>query len=225
MASQYKKRIDKIINNSLTPLLKINGFRKSGSVFISQSKTVYWLVDIQKSRWNDKQEANFTLNCGIYIPEVVSGGYTIRKVPIRPSLMDCCLSVRIGILNTPPNDKWWNITNTNNEVEEDNDIISEIRASVTRKLLPFLKRFESQEKVLAFLTNPPSNISDKFVSPRNEVIRFIYAAFIYAGQGNTIKAKEAMKCALERTDKIKWPIIDIIAARLEQKINNVMKSK
>ena len=108
MTSQFTRRIDGILKSALTPLLRSRGFRKRGPVYVAEHGEVTWLVDVQKSQWNDRNEAQFTVNGGVYVPGVVSG-YSRRPDPAEPKMVDCCLSVRIGMLDESRVDKWWKI--------------------------------------------------------------------------------------------------------------------
>ena len=95
MESLLAKRISGILGSGLTPLLRAHEFRKCGQVYVSERGDVSWVVHVQRSRWNDETEAQFTINEGIYTPGVV-GAYLGRPEPSALKLVDCCLSVRIG---------------------------------------------------------------------------------------------------------------------------------
>jgi hypothetical protein len=60
------KLIDELIKNYLAPLMKDEGFRKSGANFWREDATVIDVLNIQKSQWNDAWEASFYVNLGTY---------------------------------------------------------------------------------------------------------------------------------------------------------------
>ena len=214
MASRFDKRIGEILKKSLLPLMRTRGFCKNGSTYIALRDEVTWLVDVQKSRWNDSHEAQFTINGGVYIPGVVSG-YSGRPEPAKPKLVDCCLSVRIGMLDESRLDKWWKLNDADNEEEHDEQIAAELSARVGRQLLPFLGRFDSRKEVVAFLTTPPISAADKLVSPQDETRRHAYAAFIYAGQRNAAKAQEEIERAAQEA---KGSPVENVMQKLRQRL-------
>ncbi|MCB9869356.1 MAG: DUF4304 domain-containing protein [Planctomycetes bacterium] len=136
---------------SLTPLLRSHGFRKEGSVYLAQYGEMALLVDIQKSRWNDEDDAKFTVNGGIYIPGIVSA-YSGRPDPEKPKIADCSLSVRIGMLDELRLDKWWKVTSRDSRQDVvDEEIARELCDRVEMLLLPFLAKFESPAGVAEYL--------------------------------------------------------------------------
>ena len=198
MASPFEKRIDGILKNSLTPLLKPQGFRKSGRIYRAQRDDIIWLVNVEMSLWNDKDQAQFTVSGGVYVPGIV-GRYLNKPEPARPTLGYCCVSVRMGMLDESRLDKWWELTWSGDPNEADKQIAAELSDRVENLLLPFLGTFNSPEGVAAYLLAPrtPDN---RFVSPQDELGRRIYAALIYARQGNTAKAREEIDRAAREAE-------------------------
>lgn len=60
------KLIDELVKNYLAPLMKSEGFRKSGQNFWRDSEESIDVLNIQKSQWNDAREASFYINLGTY---------------------------------------------------------------------------------------------------------------------------------------------------------------
>ena len=207
MASPFAQRVSAILRSGLTPLLRSHGFRKHGQVYVSERGDVLWIVDVQKSRWNDGTEAQFTINGGVYVPGVVSA-YSRRPEPSIPKLVDCCLSVRIGMLDDSKLDKWWKVTASDApEDAVDEQISTEIRDRVGNHLLPFLQRFESSVEVAEFLEGP-MNSATCSVSPRSLAQRHAYASLIYLRLGNTAKARSEIDEAVREAEGT--PIDEVI---------------
>lgn len=195
MASPFAQRIARIIKGNLTPLLKSHGFRKEGSVYVADHGDMAWLIDIQKSRWNDHDEAQFTVNGGVYVPGVVSV-YVRQPDPAKPKIDDCCMSVRIGMLEESQCDKWWKVTaDDDRPVVVDEMIATELRDWIENLLLPFLAKFESPVDIAEFLEQP-TDASNRFVAPQSAAMRRAYASLIYARIGNADKARHAIEQAV-----------------------------
>ncbi len=199
MASPFAQRIAGVLKGGLTPPLRARGFRKEGCVFVAEHDDVVWLVDVQKSRWNDGDEAQFTVNGGVYVPGIVSG-YSGRPEPAKPKLADCCLSVRIGMLDESRIDKWWKVTASDDLQDAvDEGIAAEVRDRVEGLLLHFLQSFESRAVVAEFLAGS-TDIATRFVSPQAAAQRHAYASLIYSGLGNSAKAQSEIELAMREAE-------------------------
>lgn len=199
MTAVFKQRIDGILAAGLTPLLRSRGFRKRGTLYVADHGEVSWLVDVQNSRWNANDEAQFTVNGGVYVPGVVSG-YSLRPKPAVPKMVDCCLSVRIGMLDESRVDKWWKITPLDRPEEVvDEGIAIEVRRHVEFLLLPFLERFESAAAVAEFLERPTDRATG-LVAPQSSPQRHAYASLIYSKLGNSAKARKEIEQAVREAE-------------------------
>lgn len=194
MTSPFDKRLDAILKDSTTPLLKSWGFIERGRTYVARRNALAWLVDVQKSRWNDREEAQFTLNGGVYVPGVVSR-YSSRPEPSSPKLADCCLSVRAGMLDHSRLDKWWKLSASQHPDDVDRQIGAELSERLENALLPFLSNFDSLDAIVEYLSAPvtPAN---RFVSPQTEAQRRAFAALIHAAQGNTAEARDEIDVAM-----------------------------
>lgn len=195
MKSILTRRVDGILGGELTTLLRERGFRKQGRLYVAESDTVTRLVEAQLSRWSDEDEARFSINGGVFVPGVVSA-YSGREETINPKLLDCCLSVRIGMLDSTPSDKWWKITASDaTPCATDEQIGADIRNHMESTLLPFLARFESPSAVAAFLARPIEDAT-KYVFPRSAAQRHSYASLIYSLLGDTERARKEIDFAV-----------------------------
>lgn len=187
------RRVNGILKASLTPFLKSLGFHKTAMVYRAQQADLTWIINVQLSQWNDDEHVSFTLNGGIYVPGVVSR-YSPRPEPIRPSLLDCCVSVRIGMLDESKLDVWWSFRGTQWSEKKVRQVGSSIREHVQRLLLPFLSPLDSQDAVAEFLSDPVTSETDK-VCPQSDAIRRSYAAIIKMNLGKTVEALRDIETA------------------------------
>lgn len=88
MTLVFNKRLNNILGSSLTPYLKSLGFKKSKNNYTRDLGEMAYIINIQKSRWDDKEEAKFTFNCGIYVPEVFSIYSNIENIS-KPQIENC----------------------------------------------------------------------------------------------------------------------------------------
>jgi hypothetical protein len=193
LTSAFDERLSHVLKSGLTPALEARDFHKSGPTYRFEQGDLSWLVNVQKSRWNAADEVQFTINGGIYIPRIVSR-YTGRAEPKQPSLVDCCISVRIGMLSETRIDEWWKLTKTNHD--DDGKIAAAVVDRVEALLLPFLARFRSKAHAGAFLAAAPTP-ENKLVSPRGAAQRHVYAALIYDEDGQRAKARCEIGRAVE----------------------------
>lgn len=195
MASVLKQRLSRILKDGPTALLLPLGFRKEGLVYRMTHEEVAWIVDVQTSRWNDAHEVHFTINGGVYAPGVVSS-YLRKADPTTPKLADCCISVRIGMLDQCKLDKWW-IISTSDRVPDEVDarISAEMCNQVEELLLPFLARFTSLLEVAEFLGEPVVERT-RFVAPQAAEQRYAYAGLLYSQLGERVRARAAIDRAM-----------------------------
>ena len=108
--SEIAKTIDEMIRNSLAPKLKASGFKKKARNFLLEQQDHTKVVNVQASQWNEGSEGSFTINLGIYFPEVADA---IDWFPVKnhPKICDCTINKRIGVLMPGGCDSWWEISN------------------------------------------------------------------------------------------------------------------
>jgi hypothetical protein len=88
----------------LAPLVKKEGFSKSGRNFHRQSGNNWLVVNVQASQGNIGTHGKFTINLGVYLPEVS----LLVSDPLRgkPKEYDCTVRKRIGCLMPGARDHW-----------------------------------------------------------------------------------------------------------------------
>lgn len=183
--SEIAKRIDTIIKEGLAPLLKKNGFKKKARNFYRESEDRIEILNVQASQWNEGNEGKFTINIGVYYPEIseITGAPPVKGMPKE---YDCTVRERIGHLSSDNQDRWWNVDGTVNDLE-----ISENVANLVEQLcLPWLSKMSDLEKV------------------KNSIINKL--AFVAAGialfQGNREEASALIEKALIQKPQAKSKI-------------------
>lgn len=205
MASILDNRLNTILKTGVTPLLKELGVKKGQLIYSCDFDGLSWLVDIQKSRWNDEEEAQFTVNCGIYVPGVLSV-YANMPEPAKPKIEHCSCSARIGMLTPEKKDIWWKLTSGDSD-SVDGSIAQDLRSKIENVALPFVNKFKLPQAVANFLS---SDLGDEYsqVAPATKAQRFAYSAIIHSKLGNGDAAKRILSTAVEASKKS--PIEDIV---------------
>jgi len=200
-----KARAKKLLSESLTPALAHHGFKKERNRYVRPSGGVAQMVDVQYSRWNDKNEVSFTLNCSVYVPGVTST-FRSSPEPPRPALTDCCVTIRVGMLTQSNLDKWWKLT-TDDDLTEDEKIGRELSSLTDNVIVPFFERVADPLAVAKLLSEPTARFVEYF-DPRAEELRAAYAAIIWRNLGETAKCRTCISRALELSKTM--PLEDVI---------------
>jgi len=82
----------------------------------------------------------FTVNVGVYIPEVFRLTHTVEPTSFIAE-PDCCVRVRLGNLGPEHEDLWW-------KVRASPRMAAELRLRLERDAIPFLKRLQSRDALL-----------------------------------------------------------------------------
>ena len=194
MPNTLDNRLNAILKKEVTPLLRALKFKKRRLNYAYGFDELCWLVNIQKSQWNNQEQSRFTVNCGVYIPGIVSVYANISE-PTSPSIRHCACSVRIGMLMPEKIDIWWTLT-LGDSASVDEDIAQDIRSKIENIALPFPHKFKSSQSVTDFLL---SESSDKYkqVDPGAKTIRLEYSAIIYSKLNRHDEAKRIFDIAIE----------------------------
>lgn len=205
MANIFDNRLNAILKTEVTPFLKDLSFKKRQLIYSCDYDGLSWLVDIQKSRWNDPEEAQFTVNCGVYIHGVLSV-YANMSEPAKPKIEHCSCSARVGMLTPEKKDIWWKLTSGDSN-SVDGSIAHDLRSKIENVILPFLNKFKSPKDVSHFLS---SDLGDEYsqVAPATKAQRLAYSAIIHSKLGSRDEAKRILDIAIEASKKS--PIENII---------------
>ena len=175
--SEIGKRIDSIVRERLAPLLKKNGFKKKARNFYREYPDRVEVINVQASQWNEGNEGKFTINVGVYFPEISK---IIEAPPFRgePKEYDCTVRERIGLLTPENKDHWWLLDGSVNDLEVSEDVANQVEEIC----LPWLSKMSDLENV------------------KNHVVKNM--AFVAAGialyQGNRNEASTLIEKALKQ---------------------------
>ncbi|NUP95698.1 MAG: DUF4304 domain-containing protein [Planctomycetaceae bacterium] len=133
--SEIARLIDQAIRESIAPTLKAHGFRKDGRNFRRREPNCVWIVNVQASAWNSKDEGQFTINLGMHFPALVPFIPWLRDTD-RPLEQGCLVRTRIGHLLPAGGDYWWELRASDDRA----DRTADLRRSVTEFALPWLEK-------------------------------------------------------------------------------------
>lgn len=131
--SESAKRIDTIIRGRLAPRLKQAGFRKNARNFYREHSDHVDLINVQASLYNSATDSRFTVNVGVYYPEI-SNLVDARPVRGLPKEYDCTIRERIGSLRADQLDYWWRV----DSASDDHAIAIDLASQVDDLCLPWL---------------------------------------------------------------------------------------
>lgn len=141
-----------LINKDIAPLLKQYGFKKQNFTWNRTVKGVTQVINFQLSRYNDHDNQLFTVNLGVFHPELweINKG---KPVPKFITEFDCFPRERIGYINNINNNKdlWWTINLKTDVVE----LSREISNIIENKCIPFLEEMIDYHTVSNFYLGSP----------------------------------------------------------------------
>ncbi len=148
MKSKAEEKFDKIVKEGFHATLKPLGFKKKGSNFYFYSNGIGQIINLQKSQFYSKSNIHFTINTAIFLPEFWSEFYNYfdKPIPGYPIESECILRLRIGQLRNE-NDVWHDIV----ETTEENDLIDEMKANLSRYILPHFAQIATKQMLIEFL--------------------------------------------------------------------------
>jgi hypothetical protein len=174
IAQEYRKLL---ITEYLAPCLKRHGYKKKNYLFFKQHPDVVKLISIQNSSMTIPETCNFTINLGLYFPEVaqhypaalIPGQAPDSGIPRRAELGQ--VDIRIGhLIPNDYRDRWWLLL-------PDSDwkaVAEEVTAAVETYGLPWVNNFAS-----------PSAAKSHVVASRN----YRLAAMFALAEGNIDEAR------------------------------------
>ncbi len=144
--SESAKRIDAILKEELSPLLKRSGFRKVARNYYREHVDHVDVVNVQASQWNDGSDARFTVNVGVHFPAISA---ILEAPPFSgmPKEYNCIARARIGSLREDRIDLWWKVDSSVNDQSVAKDLVREVEECC----LPWLEKMSNPAAVKRFL--------------------------------------------------------------------------
>lgn len=138
-----------LIQKHVAPLLQQYGFKKKELVWNRLNGRIVQVVDFQLSRFCSNNEEDFTINLGVFDPQVWKKCWA-KEPPKFIKEEDCFPRVRIGQLlngfSEESTDRWWSCSEKTNEDE----LGREIESLLEDKCLPFLDDMLDRHEVIKF---------------------------------------------------------------------------
>lgn len=128
-----------LIKTQIDPTIKSLGFVKRGSTYTKIENGFSKLIVVQSSQWNSFETLSFTIECGIFFPDLYSRCF--NELPQYPKIEHCLWQYRkrIGYLKGTV-DTWYEL-----KQGEDNQAIL---ASAKNDLTWYIRRYFDQYPTL-----------------------------------------------------------------------------
>ena len=139
---ELKKKLDEIIKEIISPILKKNGFKKSLRNFYKTITNFGICFNIQSSQSNTSEQIKFTFNISLFIPEIYKIEYE-SDPPKFPCEYDGFNRKRSGHLIF--NEDYWYEINKNTKIE---DLKDEIKSQFEKYLIPYINSFKSNDDII-----------------------------------------------------------------------------
>ena len=153
MKTDTQIKLDTIVKEGFTPLLKPLSFKKKALNYYRQLAEVGHIINIQKSSYGDRDNIRFRINIGIFEPKFWLVEYDFKhtgQVPDYPTEPDCLIRKTINDLRSR-NDLWYEVTDTTNEEA----LIKEMQEDIQNYILPFFDQLNSVQKIFSALEKDP----------------------------------------------------------------------
>lgn len=128
----------------------------------------------------------FTVNVGVYVPEVATLHYRSKERSFAPEV-ECCVRMRLGHLGGELADRWWDLPGSQGTE-------TDLRRRFETDAFPFLARLESRDLLLReFEANPSIG------GPGSRITR----AIMLAARGQTEPARNLLSAQIRGTSNMK----------------------
>lgn len=122
-----KEKFSNLVNETVKPLLKSNGFSKKSLDFLKKKDDLIFIINFQKSHGNSFEGTKFYINCGIHsttIDQIIG-----RKEPSDPKEYECYFRSRISSIIQSEIDRYTVVEETDLEILAEN-ISSDLTAVI-----------------------------------------------------------------------------------------------
>jgi hypothetical protein len=154
MSSPTQQKFDELVKEVYWDTLKPLGFKKKANNFYIFTGEIGKIINIQKSMYGTKDDIRFTINIGIFSPEIWLDlyNYQNKPVPVFPTEPDCIVRKRIGSL-LKQGDIWYDHSDTGDLTAlRDNQ-----RRQLKEVILPYFATINTNEDLIQMLDKEPSH--------------------------------------------------------------------
>ncbi|MTH53834.1 DUF4304 domain-containing protein [Bacillus mangrovi] len=170
--------LKQMIKDDLAPLFKAEGFKKKGNHFAKSFSDFAWTVTIQSSRWNNKEDVEFTINTGIFTDKLF-GPFYKEDPPKFPTEVYSLLRLRVSELKKIP-DTWYKI-NLSNDADQ---VRREVKSDIQNVIFPHFEKFHTIQDVIQEMKNKEEQ--GWYECPH-------FLTILYKSYGYTQEAEERMR--------------------------------
>lgn len=138
-----------VVKEGINSILKTNGFKKKGQNFFKPIGEIGHIINIQKDKWNTKDEIKFTINVGIFSNKYWLSEFDFdktRNLSPFPKESESIIREHIGELKSGE-DYWYSIESQRIERK----LIKDIEKDIDRYVIPFLNSIDSTENLINYL--------------------------------------------------------------------------
>ena len=154
------QRFSNVLKEGITPILKENGFKKKGQNYYKSIGEIGQTVNIQKDKWNSKDEIKFTINLGIFSEKYWLSEFDFdktKKIPQLPKESESIIRKRIGELKYGK-DFWYSIESQRLEWK----LVKDIKEDFVNYILPFFKELDTKDKLINHLKSNQSEYGNDY---------------------------------------------------------------
>ncbi|MFT0752749.1 DUF4304 domain-containing protein [Synechococcus sp. RC10A2] len=145
-----RSRFSRIVRKAVDPVLLPLGFTRRGQSYRRPLNRLWWVFQVERSRWNTAQECRFGIGGGILVPEVrnITYYHLPPMMPEKADVGDCIIRYAPEVELR----RGWAIRQEDDAPLVDAQIIEELREYIGTKMVAFYRNFGCLDDVIAFLT-------------------------------------------------------------------------
>jgi hypothetical protein len=117
MLKEPSVKMSLIVKDCIAPTLKGFGYRKKNNTWNKKKDQLIYVINVQSSRWNTKDEVSFTINLGVFSLLVDNICWYAKNKPFIAET-DCIVRKRLEN-GYSAGEFWYNISNETNLTELD----------------------------------------------------------------------------------------------------------
>ena len=154
------QRFSNVLKEGITPILKENGFKKKGQNYYKSIGEIGQTVNIQKDKWNSKDEIKFTINLGIFSEKYWLWDVDFdksKKITQLTKESESIIRKRIGELKYGK-DFWYSIESQRLEWK----LVKDIKEDFVNYILPFFKELDTKDKLINHLKSNQSEYGNDY---------------------------------------------------------------
>lgn len=184
------------LQEKLRPFLREHGFRSQARTCNrTTSDGLIHVINFQMGRFDppgtnfipwfrENRYGSFTVNLGVYVPEIALAEYYWVKPRPFAQEVHCCIRTRLGQLGGE-SDIWWHLPSGETTVRD-------LRTRFERDAFPFFARVDGRDSILRELEEGRGSFA-----PR------IHRAIILAARGQTENARELLSEQIRSSNSAK----------------------